>query len=48
MDSIVAPMCVVDALIVGLSNRMDADVSNTFAELEKIWEQFDVYNKFGE
>ena len=48
VDSIVAPMCMVDALIVGLSNRMDADVSNTFAELEKIWEQFDVYNKFGE
>lgn len=48
VDSIVAPMCVVNALIVGLSNRMDTDVSNTFAELEKIWEQFDVYNKLGE
>lgn len=48
VDSIVAPMCVVNALIVGLSNRMDTDVSNTFVELEKIWEQFDVYNKLGE
>lgn len=48
VDSIVAPMCVVNALIVGLSTRMDTDVSQTFTELEKIWEQFGVYDKFGE
>ncbi|MGM9618340.1 MAG: MurR/RpiR family transcriptional regulator [Oscillospiraceae bacterium] len=48
VDSIVAPMCVVNALIVALSSRMGTDVSNTFAELEKIWEQFGVYNQLGD
>ena len=45
VDSMVAPMCVVNALILTLSHRMGTDLSDTFAELEKIWEQFGVYNK---
>ena len=48
VDSMVAPMCVANALIVALSGKMGTDIDRTFAELEQIWKQFGVYNELGD
>lgn len=43
VDSLVAPMSVTNALIVAVSRRKGADVAFTFSQLEKIWEEYKVY-----
>ena len=48
VDSLVAPMSVVNALIVALASRREAELSKTFDELEHIWEEYHVYEKRGD
>ena len=45
VDSLVAPLSVVNALIaaVGMSRR--DEIEQTFNKLERIWEEYDVYEK---
>ncbi len=45
VDSMVAPLSLINALLVALSNRYGADVSTTFAELEDIWNEYGVFGK---
>lgn len=45
VDSMVAPLSLINALLVALSNRAGADVSTTFAELEDIWNTYGVFGK---
>ena len=45
VDSRVAPLSLINALLVALSNRYGADVSATFAELEDIWNEYGVFGK---
>lgn len=45
VDSMVAPLSLINALLVALSNRAGADVSKTFAELEDIWNTYGVFGK---
>lgn len=45
VDSMVAPLSLINALLVALSNRYGADVSATFAELENIWNEYGVFGK---
>ena len=45
VDSMVAPLSLINALLVALSNRYGADVSTTFAELENIWNEYGVFGK---
>ena len=45
VDSMVAPLSLINALLVALSNRFGADVSATFAELENIWNEYGVFGK---
>lgn len=45
VDSMVAPLSLINALLVALSNRFGADVSATFAELEDIWNEYGVFGK---
>ncbi len=45
VDSMVAPLSLINALLVALSNRCGADVSATFAELEDIWNEYGVFGK---
>ena len=45
VDSMVAPMSMINALIVGLGYRMGKDISATFAELENIWNAYGVFGK---
>ena len=45
VDSMVAPLSLINALLVALSNRAGADVSSTFAELEDIWNAYGVFGR---
>ncbi len=45
VDSLVAPLSVTNALIVAIAARREAELSKTFNELERIWEEYHVYEK---
>lgn len=45
VDSLVAPLSLVNALIVALGRKMDNDLSETFGALEQIWDEYQVYAK---
>ena len=47
VDSLVAPLSLVNALIVAVSQKRDQDVARTFHQLEQIWEEYDVFDKTG-
>ena len=43
VDSLVAPLSVVNALVVAISQKMGKEFSQTMAEMEAIWEEYDIY-----
>ena len=45
VDSMVAPLSLINALLVALSNRVEKDVSAIFAELETIWNEYGVFGR---
>lgn len=45
VDSLVAPLSIVNALIVAVAAQKEKELSKTFANLERIWEEYDVYEK---
>lgn len=45
VDSMVAPMSMVNALLVSLGFRLGKDISNIFSELEGIWDAYGVFGK---
>ena len=45
VDSMVAPLSLLNALIVDIGIRMNKDVSKTFAELEDIWDAYSIFGK---
>ncbi len=45
VDSLVAPLSLINALIVAVGMRRKSDVYNTFEKLEKIWDEYEVYEK---
>ena len=45
VDSLVAPLSVVNALIVAVAAKREKELSRTLANLEKIWDEYDVYEK---
>ncbi len=45
VDSLVAPMSLINALIVALSDRNLESVENNFNKLEQLWEHTEVYKK---
>ena len=45
LDSLVAPMSLINALIVAIGYRRPENLSDTFDHLEGIWNQYDVYEK---
>ncbi len=45
VDSMVAPLSLINALLVALAARMESDVSKTFADLEDIWDKYGVFGK---
>ena len=42
VDSLVAPMSVVNALIAMISRRQEQSLSRTYQDLERLWEEYDV------
>ena len=44
-DSLVAPLSLINALIIAIAMRKKSDISNTFTELEEIWDEYNVYEK---
>lgn len=45
VDSLAAPMSMLNALILAAARRKGTDVSASFAELEHVWEQFAIFGK---
>ena len=45
VDSLVAPLSLINALIVALASRREKELSHTLANLERIWDEYDVYEK---
>ncbi len=45
VDSLVAPMSLINALIVGVTLKKRNEVEQVFMELEQIWEEYKVYDK---
>ncbi len=45
VDSLVAPLSVVNALIVALASKREKELHRTFDALERIWDQYHVYEK---
>ena len=48
VDSLVAPLSLVNALLVAVSQRKNAELSHTFQTLEDIWDEYGVYEKVQE
>lgn len=44
VDSLVAPLSVINALIIAVGLREKEKISRTFATLENIWEEYEVYS----
>ena len=45
VDSLVAPLSLINALIVAIGRRKETDLSKIYSELERIWEEYDVYER---
>ena len=45
VDSLVAPLSVINALIVAIAARRERELTNTFDALERVWDQYGVYEK---
>ena len=45
VDSMVAPLSLINALLVALAYRMGTDAARTFEELEDIWNEYGVFGK---
>ena len=48
VDSLVAPLSLVNALLVAVSQRKNTELSHTFQTLEDIWDEYGVYEKVQE
>lgn len=45
VDSLVAPLSVINALIVALASNREQSMAKTFEALEQVWEEYNVYEK---
>lgn len=45
VDSLAAPMSMLNALILATAHKKGADVASSFSELETVWERFDIFGK---
>ena len=44
VDSLVAPLSVINALVVALCMKRQADVKKTLESMEKLWDEYQVYS----
>ena len=45
IDSLTAPLSVINALIVAITKQKKVELESIFNRLEKIWDEYDVYEK---
>ncbi len=45
VDSLVAPLSIINALIVAIGRKKQDEIAETFVKLERIWDEYDVYEK---
>ena len=45
MDSLVAPLSIINAIVVEITQRKEKEIRKRFDSLEKIWDEYDVYTK---
>lgn len=45
VDSLVAPLSVLNALVVAIALEKQEEISHTYAQLEHIWDEYNVYEK---
>ena len=45
VDSLAAPMSMLNALILAVASKKGADISSTFAELDHVWDRFGIFGK---
>ena len=45
VDSLVAPLSLINALIVAVGLKKRQDIFDTFEKLETIWDRYEVYDK---
>ena len=45
VDSLVAPLSIIDALLVAVTQRRGDEVRDRFDRLERVWDEYDVYAK---
>ncbi len=45
VDSLVAPMSIINALIVAIAKAKNKELEETFSRLEEIWDEYEVYDK---
>lgn len=45
VDSLVAPLSIINALIAAIGRKKKDTIKETFDDLEKIWEEYDVYER---
>ena len=45
VDSLVAPLSIINALIVAVGRKKNQEVSDIFSKLEHIWDEYEVYEK---
>ena len=48
VDSLVAPLSIINAIIVATGMKKKEEVAHTFTKLEEIWEKYEVYQKISE
>ena len=45
MDSLVAPLSVINAMIIEITNRCEKEIRQRFDRLERVWDEYEVYTK---
>ena len=45
MDSLIAPISIINAIIVEITRRKEKEITQRFDTLEKVWDEYEVYTK---
>ena len=45
MDTLVAPISIINAIIIEITSRREKEIRQRFDTLEKVWDEYDVYTK---
>ena len=45
MDSLVAPLSIINAIVIEITSRREKEITDRFEALEKLWDEYEVYAK---